>query len=655
MLRPTIAPCPRPTMKSLAPSLLPLMLCLLLPAAWAQQIKLRILETTDLHMNLLGYDYYQDKAVEDYGLERTATLIKAARAEARNHLLFDNGDLLQGSPLGDYMARVKPLQPGEVHPAYKVMNALGYDAANVGNHEFNYGLPFLLRSQRGANFPYVNANIIQDEGGKAGDPPKHSFTPYVILERNFVDEAGTTHPIKVGVIGFVPPQVMQWDQQHLKGRVLARDIPQTARLLIPRIKAAGADLVVAIAHSGFERGETVFFAENTVARLAEVPDVTAILFGHSHGEFPGRFFNSHAKVDLAQGTINGVPATMPGFWGSHLGVIDLVLEKAGSTWKVTGSKAEIRPVFDRATRKPLVAADPAVAALIRSEHEGTLAYVRATVTTTNSPIHSYFAQVADDPSVQVVSQAQLAYAQRALAGTPHATLPLLSAAAPFKTGGRGGAGYYTDIAAGALAVRNVADLYIYPNTVKVVRLSGAQVREWLEMSAGAFNRIDPKGAPEQNLVNPAFPSYNFDTLDGVSYTVDVSQPARYDRSGKLVAPDARRIHDLRHNGQPVADSAQFAVVTNNYRASGGGSFPGLDGSNIILDAPDENREALLQYLQAQKQIDPTADGNWRVQPVPGVKLRFVSGAGGVAHLARYPSIKLVKDNGDGTALYELAP
>ena len=639
----------------LRPTLLGLMLCLHLPAAWAQQIKLRILETTDLHMNLLGYDYYQDKAVEDYGLERTATLIKAARAEARNALLFDNGDLLQGSPLGDYMARIKPLQAGEVHPAYKVMNALGYDAANVGNHEFNYGLPFLLRSQRGASFPYVNANIIQDEGGKAGDPPKHSFTPYVILDRSFVDEAGATHKLKVGVIGFVPPQVMQWDQQHLKGRVLARDIPQTARLLIPRIKAEGADLVVAIAHSGFERGETVFFAENTVARLAEVPDVTAILFGHSHGEFPGRFFNSHAKVDLAQGTINGVPATMPGFWGSHLGVIDLVLEKAGKGWKVTGSKAEIRPVYDRAARKALAAPDPAVAALIRSEHEGTLAYVRATVTTTASPIHSYFAQVADDPSVQVVSQAQLAYAQRALAGTAHATLPLLSAAAPFKTGGRGGAGYYTDIAAGALAVRNVAVLYIYPNTVKVVRLSGAQVREWLEMSAGAFNRIDPAGAPEQNLVNPAFPSYNFDTLDGVSYTVDVSQPARYDRSGKLVAPEAHRIHDLHHKGQPVADSALFAVVTNNYRASGGGSFPGLDGSNIILDAPDENREALLQYLQAQKQIDPAADGNWRLRPVPGVKLRFVSGAGGVAHLARYPQIKLVKDNGDGTALYELAP
>lgn len=632
-----------------------LALALLLPSAWAQQLKLRILETTDLHMHLLAYDYYQDKPVDDYGLERTVTLIKAARAEAKNSLLFENGDLLQGNPLGDYVARVKPLQAGQVHPAYKVLNALAYDAANIGNHEFNYGLPYLQQSLPGAAFPYVNANLVVDDGRGKPEEAKNAFTPYVILERRFVDEAGQPHRLKVGVIGFAPPQVMMWDRQHLLGKLAARDIPQTARELIPRMKAEGADIVVVIAHSGFERGETVFFAENTVARLAEVPDVNAVLFGHSHGEFPGRFFSSHAKVNLTLGTINGVPATMPGFWGSHLGVIDLVLERDGGRWKMTQGRAALRPVFDRATRKPLAAPDPMVAALIRTEHEGTLAYMRTEVARTTTPIQSYFAQVADDPSVQVVSLAQLAYARKALAGTPHAALPLLSAAAPFKTGGRGGAGYYTDIPAGPIAVRNVADLYIYPNTIKVVRLSGAQVREWLEFAAGAFNRIDPAGAPEQDLINAGFPSFNFDTLDGVSYRIDLTQPARYERSGKLVATEAHRIVDLQWAGQPIDDKAEFAVVTNNYRAAGGGNFPGLDGSNIILDAPDENRAALLDYLQTMKTVNPSADGNWRIQPVPGVKLRFVSGVGGVAHLARYPQIRLVQDRGDGTALYELKP
>ena len=644
------------------------------PLGQAQQLKLRLLQTTDLHMNLLGWDYYQDKPAEEFGLDRTATLIKAARAEVKNTLLFDNGDLLQGSPLGDYIAKVKPLQPGQVHPAYKVMNALRYDAANIGNHEFNFGLPFLRLALAGPAFPYVNANIVVDEGSAivsaspmdatsatsansstSATSAKNVFTPYVLLDRSFTDEAGASHKLKVGVVGFVPPQVMQWDRQNLQGRVRALDIPATARALVPRIKAEGADVVVVIAHSGFERGETVFFAENAVARLAEIPGVNAVLFGHSHGEFPGRFFNNHPLVDLAKGTINGVPAVMPGFWGSHLGVVDLVLTREGANWKVTDGRAELRPIYDRAARKATVAPDPLVAELIKDEHAGALAYVRSEVARTNVPIQSYFAQVADDPSVQIVANAQLAYARKALAGTPLAGLPLLSASAPFKTGGRGGAGYYTDIPAGPIAVRNVADLYIYPNTVKVVKLRGAQVREWLEFSAGAFNRIDPAGAPEQMLINSGFASFNFDTIDGIAYCIDVTQPARYERSGKLVAPQGRRIVDLQYQGKPVPDDAEFLVVTNNYRASGGGNFPGLDGSNIVLDAPDENREALVQYLQAARTVDPAADGNWRILPVPGIKLRFVSGAGGIAHLARYPQVRLVQDHGDGTALFELQP
>jgi 2',3'-cyclic-nucleotide 2'-phosphodiesterase/3'-nucleotidase len=360
-------------------------------------------------------------------------------------------------------------------------------------------------------------------------------------------------------------------------------------------------------------------------------------------------------VDLARGTINGVPAVMPGFWGSHLGVVDLTLDRQGGAWKVADSRAELRAVYDRATRQSLAAPDPAVAALIKTEHEGTLAYVRGAVASTAVAIQSYFAQVADDPSVQVVANAQLAYGRKALANTPYAGLPLLSAAAPFKTGARGGVGNYTDIPAGPIAVRNVADLYVYPNTVKVVKMTGAQVREWLEFSAGTFNRIDPAGPPEQNLINTAVASYNFDTLDGVTYRYDLTQPARYHRDGKLAAPQAHRVVDLRYQGQPIDEQADFAVVTNNYRASGGSNFPGLDGRQIVLDAPDENREALVQYLQAAKTVNPAADGNWQVQAVPGVKLLFTSGSGGIAHLARHPQVKLVKDKGDGSALYELAP
>ena len=656
-MRHTLPPSPSAALRPIA------MLALVLAAAAAAhsaELQLRLMETTDVHMNLLSHDYYQDKPTDTYGLARTISLIKAARREAPNSLLFDNGDLLQGNPLGDWVARIAPLPTGAVHPAFKVLNQLGVDAANIGNHEFNYGLAFLRQALATANFPYVNANVYLDDGvNKDPAQAKNAFTPFVILERSFKDAAGTAHTLKIGVIGFVPPQIMQWDQANLSGKVTARDILETARRFVPEMKARGAQLVIAIPHSGFERGETPRFAENSVARLAEVPGIDAILFGHSHGEFPGPFFASYPKVNLANGTINGIPAVMPGRWGDHLGVIDLTLDNASGGWRVTASRAALRPIFDRATRKALVEPDPMVASLIATEHAATLAYVRGDVTTTRAPITSYFAQVADDPSVQLVSLAQLAYVKHALEGTEFEGLPLLSAAAPFKSGGRQGWTHYTDIPAGKLSIRHVADLYVYPNTLKAVRISGEQVHEWLEMSAGQFNRITPGGAAgvptSQDLINDAFPSFNFDTIDGVSYQIDVTQPARYSPQGKLVAASAQRIVNLQYQGKPLDPNARFVVVTNNYRASGGGNFPGLDGTNIVVDSPDENREALQQYLRASATLDPSADNNWRILPVPGVSLRFLSGNGAVAHLPRYPQIKLVRDNGDGSSLFELVP
>jgi len=283
------------------------------------------------------------------------------------------------------------------------------------------------------------------------------------------------------------------------------------------------------------------------------------------------------------------------------------------------------------------------------------------VAVSSAPIYSYFAQVGDDPSVQLVANAQIAYVKRAMQGTDYEKYPVLSAAAPFKTGGRQGWDYYTDIPAGPLAIKNVADLYVYPNTLKAMLLTGAEVQEWIEMSAGQFNQIDPKGAAMQSVLDTNFRSFNFDTLDGVGYEIDVTQPARYDTNGKLVAPDAHRVKNLRFQGQPVQPDAKFVVATNNYRAYGGGNFPGLNASKVVLEAPDENRQVLIEYLRmmdtlsANKQVNPSADGNWRITPVPGVRLGFSSASVAQRYLANHPRIKLVKDNGDGSALYELLP
>jgi 2',3'-cyclic-nucleotide 2'-phosphodiesterase / 3'-nucleotidase len=621
--------------------------------ASAAELRLRIMQTTDIHMNLLAYDYYQDKPTDAFGLSRAVSLIKAARSEAPNSLLFDNGDLIQGSPLGDVIARLRGLQPGQTHAAFKVMNQLNYDAANLGNHEFNFGLDFLRRAIATANFPYVNSNVF--EGAADSPSAKHAFTPYVILDRQFKDTEGKNHALKVGVIGFTPPQIMQWDRQHLQGKVFARDMVAMAKQYVPEMRAKGAQLVIAIPHAGYERTPQGPMAENNVGGIAEVPGVDAILFGHAHAEFPSSAFDKHPKADIAKGTINGVPSVMPGRWGDHLGVIDLLLDNTSGGWKTKDSRASLRPIFDKTAKKPTVESDPLVEAAIKEEHQATLDYVRAKVAETSAPIYSYFAQVADDPSVQIVSNAQVAYVKKALQGTAHANLPILSAAAPFKAGGRQGPSYYTDIGIGPLAIKNVADLYIYPNTLKAMLLTGAQVREWLEMSAGQFNQIDPKGAPQQALLNPAFPSFNFDTIDGVSYELDLTQPAKYDNRGQVANATANRVKNLRYNGQPIDDKAQFVVATNNYRAYGGGNFPALGADKVILDAPDENREALVQYLQASQRINPSADNNWRIQAVQGVSLTFTSAQTATQFLDKHPNIKLLKDNGDGFATFELKP
>ncbi len=626
-------------------------------AALAEQLKLRIMETTDVHMNLLSYDYYQDKATEQFGLSRAITLIKAARSEAPNSLLFDNGDLLQGNPLGDVMAKIRPLKSGQTHPAYKVMNPLQYDAANLGNHEFNFGLDFLKRAIAGAQFPYVSANVVLADGKENSANPTPAFKPYIILDRKFVDAKGKPQTLKIGVIGFVPPQIMQWDKAHLEGKVATRSMVEMAEKYVPEMIGKGAQLVVAIAHSGFEKGEVGQLGENAVSKLAEVIGIDAILFGHAHAEFPSKAFASHPKVDLERGTINGVPSVMPGRWGDHLGVIDVTLDNASGRWQVVDSRAHIRPIFDRAAKKSLAEADPMVESLIATEHAHTLEYVRSKVAESSAPIYSYFSLVTDDPSVQIVSNAQIAYVKRAMQGTDYEKLPILSAAAPFKTGGRQGWSYFTDIPAGPLAIKHVADLYIYPNTLKAVLITGADVREWLEMSAGQFHQIDPKGAAQQPLVNDAFPSYNFDVIDGVTYEIDVTQPPRYAINGQLANAQAQRIRNLSYAGKPIDPQQRFLVVTNNYRAYGGGNFPGVNATKVVLDAPDENRQALVDYLSQSpgQTVNPSADGNWRIASIATVEPTFLSSSNAARFLAQHPGIRLVKDNGDGSATYALRP
>jgi len=569
-------------------------------------------------MHVVDYDYFQDQPSVTVGLARTAALLEVARAEVANSVLVDNGDLLQGNPLGDFVARQDQLRDGAIHPVYKAMNLLDYTVGNIGNHEFNYGLDFLARSIAGANFPVISANVFHDDGDDDASNDIPYFDQYLIVERTLIAHDGSARDIKIGFIGFVPPQILLWDLSHLRGRVVAHDIVDTAIALVPKMKAEGADIVIAIPHSGLSSAVREDMAENLSYHLSTVPDIDALMFGHSHRVFPSESFADIQNVDLVKGTINGVAATMPGFWGSHLGIVDLQLSvTSDGGWTVVDGVGYTRPIYTRENGEVTALVEPLeeILTAVRDEHEATVAFVRTGVGEVTAPINSFFALVRDDPSVQVVTNAQKRYVEQLIEGTEYDGLPVLSASAPFKTGGRGGDGFYTEIAAGEIALKHVADLYIYPNTLRAVTMTGAQVRERLEMSAGLFNQIDPNIVAEQQLHNSAFSSFNFDVIDGVSYRIDVTQPARYDEDGLLLNADSHRIVDLRFDGANIDLEQLFIVATNNYRAGGGGGFPCMDGSNIIIEAPDTNRDVLADYIFELKVLDPTADGNWSFAPI----------------------------------------
>ena len=612
-------------------------------------VKLRILETTDLHVNVFPYDYYRDAPDETVGLARTASLVKAARGEARNSLLFDNGDLIQGSPLGDFVAYRQGMKPGDVHPMVAAMNELNYDGGTLGNHEFNYGLDFLQNAMGAAKFPLVCANVVKANG-------ETLMKPWVVLDREFVDEAGAKQRLRVGVIGFVPPQIVQWDKAHLDGRATTTDIVDAAGKHVPELKKAGADIVVALCHSGIAGGERKGGEENAALHLAKVDGIDVILTGHQHFVFPGgKEFANIPGVDVQKGALHGKPAVMAGFWGSHLGLVDLELTKEGDAWKVANFRTEARPIYERVERKVVakVGSDAAVIAAAQAGRDATLKYVREPVGTTAVPIHSYYSLVADDASVKLVAEAQAWYVADLLRTTPYKDLPLLSAAAPFKAGGRGGPNYFTEIKPGPLAIKDMADIYIYPNTIRAVKVTGAQVREWLERSAGIYNQIDPAKGGEQELVNAKFPAFNFDVIAGVQYKIDPTQPSRYDDNGKVVNPDARRIKDLTYNGKPVTDDQGFIVATNNYRAGGGGNFPGNDGSTIVLDAPDLTRDAIMRFIVERKEVAPKADGSWSLAVPQNVTMTFTTGPNAAAYQPAGIKVEKMGDAPEGFVKYRI--
>jgi 2',3'-cyclic-nucleotide 2'-phosphodiesterase/3'-nucleotidase len=669
-----------------------------------------VLEITDVHTNLLSYDYFKLAPDESIGLERTATLIADARKELPNDVLVDDGDTIQGTVLADYQALVKPVGCDQPLAVYKVLNHLGVDVGGIGNHEFNYGLPFLSQVTHtpfdvpgldlgasagceGPAFPQVLSNVFSVKTHQTIFPNSALLTRTITATGP--DGKPVTGTLRIGFLGITPPTILSWDKKWLDGEVDTRGVQEVAAPIVQGLRAAGADIVVAVVHGGLDDSPYVPTMENQAWYMAQVPGIDAMLMGHSHQVFPDAASTAAQfnlpLVDKVRGTVNGVPSVMASFWGQRLGVIELRLTYDGKAWRSDPAKAivEARPITtscknglpaacDAMERwatgarcafatacagqpdgaKVHVAADPAIAPLIAAEHQATIGYVTTPIGTSDFEMSTFFADVGDVTALEIVNQAQADYVAASIQNDPalkakYGSLPVLSVAAPFKSGFQGG-NDYTDVLPGSIAIRDAANLYLFPNTVQAVKVTGADLLAWLETTATRFRQIDPNALAPQPLLNPGQPGFDFDVFTDprISYEIDVTRPLP-----SMGMPASGRIKDLSWNGQPMDMAADFIVATNNYRASGGGGFPGLDGTKTILSAPDTNRDVLIKYIQKLgilTRLKNGSDRSWRFTKVTTqgpVIFRSAQNALPRAQAAGLANISLVQqDDGSGKGL-----
>lgn len=599
------------------------------PAARQDEVLLRVLATTDLHANILSYDYAANRPLNGQGLAQMAGLIAAARAGAPGALLLDNGDFLQGSALADLAAQGRRRRS---HPVIGAMNALAYDAATLGNHEFNYGLRVLDRALAEARFPVVSANVLRRRG-KGGPLEDDTLAPpHVILDRVLADGSGRPQRLRIGILGLTPPEILRWDQAHLSGRLDARPMVEAARARVPELRRAGADLVICLAHTGLAGPGG---REGIGIELAELPGIDALVLGHSHLVFPHRGLHPDARVDAAAGRVAGKPVVQPGHSGSHLGIMDLRLRRRTGGWTVAAAEVRAQSVSEVAAGLPAAAIRRHAEGLRRAvgpDHRAALAWTRRELGRTGVALSTAFAQVADVAALRLLGLAKIAHARRALAGTAWEGLPVLATATPYRAGGRGGPLNYTRIAPGPLSVRHVFDLYPFPNTVVAVLVTGAALAEELERAAALYAQVVP-GRAEQRLIDPAFPIHAFTTVIGLSYRIDPSRPARYDHRGALLRPQARRVLELRRGGVPVRPEDRFVLVTNSFRASGalgGGPF------EAVLDRRELCTGILRDHILRQGRIGADtlalAEG-WSLQRLPGTSVLYDAGPEAMEHRA----------------------
>ncbi|MET7745179.1 5'-nucleotidase C-terminal domain-containing protein [Streptomyces sp. NPDC005385] len=554
------------------------------PRTWS----FSILGTTDLHSHVFDWDYYTDAAYQDskgnsVGVARVATLVKqqrAAKGEDRV-LLVDAGDIIQGTSLAYYYARVDPIvgtggKRGPKHPMAVAMNAMRYDAAALGNHEFNYGIETLRRFEEQCHFPLLGANALD---AKTLRP---AFQPYTVKR---VRVPGAPD-IKVGILGLTNPGIALWDKDNVAGKMAFTGLVEQAKKYVPRMRALGCDVVFLTDHSGLDGsssyGDELPYVENASNLVAQqVSGIDAILVGHTHTEV-----SSYTVTNT--GTGKDVVLSEPYCYGMRLTVFDFELELVHGQWKVTSTKAQT-------LNSNTVEEDAEITGLLTADHELVVKYVNTPVGTCTVDLSAAEACWKDVPVMDFIHQVQMATVATGLS-TADAALPLISVAAPFSR--------TADIPQGDVTIRDVAGLYIYDNTLYGKKLTGAQLKDYLEYAAKYYHQV-PAGTKVDTatLTNAnSFWDYMYDTAAGVSYDIDIAQP------------EGSRIKNLSYAGAPVADGQVFVVAVNNYRANGGSGYPHIAAADIAYSSTNEIRQLMIDYVTAKGSLDPAdfAAANWRL-------------------------------------------
>ena len=568
--------------------ILALLLGFTAPVAHADDtVEVTVLATTDVHGHVLNWDYfrnapYQDRSGHQVGMAQAATAINQIRAErgADSVVVVDNGDAIQGTPLTTYYAKQAPITTtGATHPMAAAFNTVGYDATVIGNHEFNYGLDLLATYEGQLDAPLLAANVVRVADGS------NAYTPYHLEKRTIEGQEVT-----IGILGLTTPGSMVWDKAHLSGVLRIDDMVTSARTWVPRLREAGADVVVVLSHAGV--GVSSYTGdlppENPADEIArQVPGIDAIVVGHTHKDVPEQWETNAAtgkKVLLSQ----------PRFWASSVAELTFDLTRDGDGWQVTtkGAKAHYMKDF---------APDAKVTEAVKGPHDVTVAYVNTRIATSKEELPATESRYRDTPIIDYIQMVQTATVKKGLAGGRYANLPVLSLAAPFSR--------TAVFPKGDVTIRDMAGLYIYDNTLQARLLTGAQVRDYLEYSAKYFAEVPPGGTFDPETMTGVerngepVRDYNYDIISGLRYEIDLSRPL------------GQRIVTLQHpDGTPVAADEQFVVAINNYRASGGGIFPHVTDAPVVYDDLLEIRQELIDWASERGVIDQ-ADffvRNWRL-------------------------------------------